>query len=358
MKINVTKSFLPPRDEFDKYLDRIWKSGELTNKGPLLLEFENKLSSSLGLKNFQFVANGTLALQLAISGLGITEGEIITTPFSYVATTSAIMWQGLEPVFVDIDPDTLNIDYKKIEASITAKTRAILAVHVFGNVCEVEKIEAIAKEYGLFVIYDAAHALGVSYKNRSALSHGDISSVSFHATKLFHTIEGGGIVSKLKSTNVAIDLIKRFGHNGEDHISLGINAKANEFQAAMGLSNLPYLRENIQKRRYISEHYDSLLHESKTRKQVMNQTPDDHNYSYYPIIFDSEEKLVNVLERLARKDIFPRRYFYPSLNTLPYISSHQSCPVSEDISKRIVCLPLYPGLEEGAVDIICDIINR
>src|SRR6185437_9557092 len=238
-KIHVTKSFLPPLNEYQEYLSKIWKSGQLTNQGPLLKEFETKVADYLGVHNFHFVANGTLALQVAKRALDITEGEIITTPFTYVATTSAILWERCKPVFVDIEPNTFCIDADKIEAAITSKTKAILPVHVFGFPCDVEKIEAIAKKHKLKVIYDGAHAFGVKLKGRPLLSYGDIATCSFHATKLFHTIEGGCvIVNDDKNLSDRLELIKHFGHFGDDHYMLGINAKASEFQAAMGLSNL------------------------------------------------------------------------------------------------------------------------
>ncbi len=342
-KVFVTKSFLPPIDEYKEYIDRIWDNGQLTNQGPLLSEFENKLSNHLKVENLHFVANGTLALQVALRALNIINGEIITTPFSYVATTSAILWERCEPVYVDIDPKTLNIDSAKIEAAITKKTRAILAVHVFGNPCDIEAIEKIAKKHNLKVIYDAAHAFGVKYKGKSIFSYGDISICSFHATKLFHTIEGGCVMAKDKEISDNIELLKRFGHNADDHIRLGINAKASEFQAAMGLCNLKYIDDIISERKRLSEMYDKLLQQNVTIPRLRRNTT--YNYSYYPVILDTEEKTFQVLKLLSESDIFPRRYFYPSLNNLDYLTKRDRCKVSEDISKRIVCLPLFPGLD-------------
>jgi dTDP-4-amino-4,6-dideoxygalactose transaminase len=354
MAINVTESFLPPREEFDKYVDRIWESQHLTNGGSLLVEFEQKIKNYLSIDNFQFVANGTLALQLAIDGLGISSGEIITTPFSYVATTSAILWQRCKPVFTDIDKETFCIDASKIEASITKDTKAILAVHVFGNPCDVDKIEAIARKHKIKVIYDAAHAFGVTYKGKSILDYGDVSIISFHATKLFHTIEGGGLVAKSKEVRRSIDLKKRFGHNSDIHIVLGVNAKANEFQAAMGLSNLPYLPGIINARKTISDKYTKKLKESYQLLSLRSGA--EYNSAYYPVIFKSETELLKSISSLNKLEIFPRRYFYPSLNTLPYLAELQNCPVSEDIANRIVCLPLYPGLEDDTIDTICGIL--
>ena len=354
-KITVTKTFLPPLEEYELYVKKIWAQGQLTNQGPLLREFEEKASNYLGVKNFHFVANGTLALQLAINSLDITEGEIITTPFSYVATTSALLWERCSPVYVDIDADTLCINPNKIELAITDKTKAILAVHVFGNPCDVDAIDKIAKKYKLKVIYDAAHAFGVNYEGKSLLDRGDISICSFHATKPFHTIEGGCIITKDKSVSEKVELIKRFGHNYDEHYMLGINAKASEFNAAMGICNLHYIEEIIQIRKKVSNMYDEQITGKITKIKISKQV--DYNYAYYPIILSSEEELLKKKQLLEEKNIFPRRYFYPSLNTLPYLNSAQSCPISEKISKRILCLPLYESLEKKDIQSICETIN-
>jgi dTDP-4-amino-4,6-dideoxygalactose transaminase len=355
-RVNVAKTFLPPLEEYKTYLEQIWENVHLTNQGPLLKEFEGKLESYLGINNFHFVTNGTLALQLALSSLDITNGEIITTPFSYVATISSILWERCTPVFVDIDPKTLCIDADKIEATITKNTKAILPVHVFGNPCDVEKIEAIAKKHNLKVVYDGAHTFGVEYKGQSLLNYGDISMCSFHATKLFHTIEGGGLVVKDKNiSSVIMDQIKRFGHEGDEHFRLGINAKASEFQAAMGLCNLKYADEVLKERKKISGIYDRLLKKDVGRQAIKENTK--YNYSYYPIIFSSEKELLKKVELLKKDNIHPRRYFYPSLNTLPYLKSKYVCPISEDISKRIICLPLFSGLREPLINKICKVVN-
>lgn len=354
--VYVTQTFLPPKEEIDAYLDRIWKTNQLTNNGPLSRELEDGISRHLGLdrENFRFLGNGTLALQLALRALDITEGEVITTPFSYVATTSAILWERCDPVYVDIDPETLNIDASKIEAAITSRTKAIMPVHVFGNPCDIEAIQKIADKHGLKVIYDAAHAFGVSYQNESLLSYGDISICSFHATKLFHTIEGGSIYAKELGVIEKVELLKRFGHNGDDHIQLGINAKANEFNAAMGLANLKYIDDIIKDRKRAHTAYDRLL-DSKFKKQKIADNT-EYNYSYYPVIFNREEELLVAKKRLEESNIFPRRYFYPSLNTLQYLDKTQACPVSEDISKRILCLPLYYNIKEEDIERICEIL--
>lgn len=354
-KIYVTKTFLPPLEEYEVYLNRIWQTGLLTNQGPLLQELEEKVKNYLDVDDFQLVSNGTIALQLALHGLEITEGEVITTPFSYVATTSSILWERCTPVFVDIEPDTLCIDASKIEAAITKDTKAIMAVHVFGNPCDVETIETIANKHGIKVIYDGAHAFGVTYKGRSLLSYGDVTTCSFHATKLFHTIEGGGVFINNHKVSARVGLMKRFGHNNDDHLMLGINAKATEFQAAMGLVNIKHVDDIIKQRKAIVAQYDRLIDDSFVKPKIkIDAVP---NYAYYPLIFPSEEKVYDVIQRLNASDIYPRRYFYPSLNTLSYLKTTQACPLSEDIAKRIICLPLYVGLEKKDINKICEIIN-
>lgn len=355
-RINVTKTFLPPLKEYEVYLEKIWSSGFVTNQGPLLNEFESSVQKYLDVDNFHFVNNGTSALQVALNSLDLTTGEIITTPFSYVATTSSILWERCTPVFVDIEPDTYCIDAAKIEAAITSETKAIMAVHVFGFPCDVDEIQKIADEHDLKVIYDGAHAFGAKYKGKSLLSYGDISTSSFHATKLFHTIEGGCVIAKDQKVSDAVEFVKRFGHDGDNHYSLGINAKANEFQAAMGLCNLKYIDEILKSRKNIYELYNDLLDETviKPPKAIDGLK---QNYVYYPIRFSSEGQLLRTVEALNEQDIYPRRYFYPSLNTLSYLDKKQSCPVSEQIAKTILCLPLYKDLADEDVRRIAAIIN-
>lgn len=358
MRINVTKSFLPPREDFDKYVDQIWQSDQLTNQGKLLKQFESAAATWLNVErsSFHFVTNGTVALQVALKALNIDGGEVITTPFSYVATTSAILWERCTPIYIDINPQTFCIDADKIEERITSKTRAILAVHVFGNPCDVEKIDKIAKKHNLKVIYDGAHAFGVKYNNRSLLSYGDVSMCSFHSTKLFHTIEGGAIIAKDKFISEKVELIKRFGHNADEHLTLGINAKASEFQAAMGLCNLEYIDQIIENRKQLSDIYTQELDNCV---KIVNIGGDvSYNYAYFPVVFDNESTLQKVFRALEEHDVFPRRYFYPSLNKLPYVSGNQECPISEDISRRIACLPLYSDLDTEKVREIARIIKR
>lgn len=355
-RINVTKTFLPPIEEYNSYIEKIWANNQLTNQGPLLKEFEEKISEYLGVNSLHFVANGTLALQLALRALDIKEGEVITTPFSYVATTSAILWERCQPVYVDIEPDTLCIDPGKIESAITEKTKAILAVHVFGNTCNIEAIEKIAKKHNLKVIYDGAHAFGVKYKGKQLLNYGDVSICSFHSTKPFHTIEGGCVVTHDKEVSDRLELLKRFGHNWDEHYMLGINAKASEFHAAMGLCNLKYFSSNINKRKKITEVYNLEL--DRNAKGIELRQDTEYNYSYYPVILESEDELMKIKGNLEQENIFPRRYFYPSLNKLPYLKATQSCLVSEGIASRILCLPLYESLDIETVKKICRIINK
>lgn len=355
-KVFVTKSFMPPLNEYMQYVEKVFNNAQLTNGGPLVKELEAKLIDYLGIDNMQYVTNGTIALQLALRALDIEEGEVITTPFSYVATTSSILWEKLKPVYVDIEPKNFTLDPDKIEEKITPKTCAIMPVHVFGYACDVDKIQKIADKYNLKVIYDAAHSFGARYKGKSLASYGDISTLSFHATKLFHTVEGGACIIKDEIVKKELDLLKRFGHNGDEHFCLGINGKQSEIHAAMGLSILPYMNEILEKRRRICKLYDELL---KDVVQLPDKQKDhEHNYAYYPVVFKSEEELIRVFEVLKQDEIYPRRYFYPSLNKLSYIFDGESCPISEDISKRIACLPLYPALDMEIVKKICTTVRN
>lgn len=354
--INVTKSFLPPIEEYEVQLKRIWLNNQLTNRGPLTLELEKKLTDYLSIKNIIITNNGTIPLQIALNKLGLN-GEIITTPFSYVATTSSIVWTNCTPVFVDIDKHFLTIDADLIESAITKNTTAILATHVFGNPCDIEKINLIANKYNIKVIYDAAHCFGVKYNNTSIFNYGDISTCSFHATKLFHTGEGGAIFCNDNDLNHELYYRHNFGHKGpyEFH-GLGINAKISELQSAMGLCLLPHMNFILKERERVVKFYNEYLNFSKI--QSINIRPGtEWNYSYYPVIFESEEITLEILKTLNKIDIYPRRYFYPSLNTLNYVD-YQNMTNSESISKRIVCLPLYVGLEFEDLKIIVDEINK
>jgi len=355
--IPVTKPFLPPQEEYSKYLNEIWQRNWLTNMGPLASNLEMRLKEHLNLKHLLFVTNGTIALQMAIKALGI-KGEIITTPFSFVATTSSIVWEGCKPVFVDIDVNSLNIDPNKIEEAITPLTSAILATHVYGNPCDVIAIERIAKKHNLKVIYDGAHAFGVKVDGRSIFEYGDISTCSLHATKLYHSIEGGLVITNLAELLKKIAYMRNFGFNGpEAFAELGINCKNSEFHAAMGLVNLEYIEYIHQNRKRIVDRYDKNLKTFKARKPIWHKNSED-NYAYYPLIIDSEELLLKTMENLNLHEIFTRRYFYPSLaNTLPYVESKEMT-VTDDIAKRVLCLPLYPNLTNEEVDFICRLILR
>lgn len=346
---------MPPLNEYSKYLEKIWQTANVTNRGPYVLELEEKLKDYLGVNHLLFVSNGTIALQIAIKALNL-KGSIITTPFSYVATTTSILWEDCKPVFVDIEPRTFCIDPQKIEAAITPETTAILATHVYGYPCDVEAIKEIADKYNLKVIYDGAHAFGVNLKGRSILNYGDISTLSFHATKLFHTIEGGAIICNDDSISQKIKLYHQFGHIGDDYFSMGINGKNSELHAAMGLCNLPLIKEFILERKHISELYDSeLIPLGLSRPEQPANVA--YNYSYYPVICKSEEQLLKIRKLLLDAQINTRRYFYPSLNNLSY-NKGEACPVSEDISKRVLCLPLFQGLQEEDIKRICEIIRQ
>lgn len=342
--IPVTKPFLPPQAEYRAYLDRIWESQWLTNMGPLSKELEQKLATHLGVQDTLFVTNGTIALQMAIKALGLT-GEIITTPFSFIATTSTIVWEGCTPIFVDINGESLNIDADKIEAAITPHTQAILATHVYGNPCDVERIQAIADKHGLKVIYDGAHAFGVDVHDRSVFEYGDVSICSLHATKLYHSIEGGLIFAKDREIFEKLKSMRNFGFAGPEAFDeLGINGKNSEFHAAMGLVNLKYINEIHNKRKALTEQYDQELAEANIRQPVWHQDA-TRNYAYFPILIESEAVLLKVLDRLNEQNIQARRYFYPSLaSSTPYLPK-QAFPVTDEVAKRVLCLPLYVGLQ-------------
>lgn len=353
--INVTKTILPSLEEYTKKIAPLWETGWLTNRGAMALELEETLRVKLNVSTLLYVNNGMIALQIAIKALDL-KGEIITTPYSYVATTGAILWENCKPIFVDIEENTFCINAELIEAAITPETSAILATHVYGFPCDIEKIETIAKKHNLKVIYDGAHAFMSSYKGKSLLSFGDISICSFHATKLFHTIEGGAIICNDTQLAEKVKLYHQFGHFYDDYRTIGINGKVSEFHAAMGLCVLPKIDEIISSRKTVFSRYMELLNTSKLRFPVYSQM-DDYNYAYFPVIFDTEETAINVQKQLSLNDINSRRYFFPSLNKLTYLA-YQPCPVSEDIASRVLCLPFYPDLEEHEVKRIASIVNN
>ena len=353
--INVARTYLPPLGEYNKYLKKIWKTRHVTNQGEFTLELTRKLSEYLETKNLRFTSNGTMSLMVAMRALGLT-GEVITTPFSYVATTSSLVWMGLEPKFVDIESDTLCINPEKIEKAITKDTSAILATHVYGNPCSVRKIQKIADKHNLKVIYDAAHAFGVRYLDKPISSYGDVSIFSFHATKILHTIQGGAVISRTKAVHERVDYMVRFGHDGpHDFHGVGINGRNSDFHAAIGLCLLPMMDEFIKIRKELSETYNNCLDFSKlTRPKTRKNT--DYNYAYYPVIFKSEKQLLMTVDNLVKHEINSRRYFYPSLDRLKYLKSPKM-EVSNDIAKRVLCLPLYHELETASVKKISKIVN-
>ena len=353
--IPVTKCFLPPIELYTAWVKKAYDKQWLTNRGELVQLLEERLKGYLGVEWMTVTNNGTIPLQIALKLLG-KGGEIITTPFSYVATTAAIVWENCTPVFVDIHPEYLTIDETKIESAITEKTTCILATHVFGNPCAVDVIEAIAKKHNLYVIYDAAHAFGVTYQGQSIFNYGDVSTCSFHATKLFHTGEGGAMFAKDSEIRHQLFYSHNFGHNGPlDFYGLGINGKISELHAAMGLAVFESIDTILSERRKVVEMYDALLDFTKIKKMRI-RAHTEWNYSYYPVLFSTEEVLLKVLKLLNDQGVFPRRYFYPSLNTIPYANGIEML-VSEAVSSRVLCLPLYVGLEKKEIEQICNLIN-
>ncbi|TSJ39880.1 DegT/DnrJ/EryC1/StrS family aminotransferase [Fluviicola chungangensis] len=355
--IFVTKPFLPNIADYNRLVTGIWERQYLTNNGPLVQELEGALKILFDAENVLFTSNGTISIQIALKSLNLSGSEIITTPFSYVATTSGIVWENCTPVFADISPTTFNIDPESIRKKITPKTKAILATHVFGNPCDIDAIDTIAKEHDLLVIYDAAHCFGTSYKNKSVMSYGDVSSISFHATKLFHTTEGGALICKSETLAADFSLKRNFGHAGFDRFDgVGINGKNSEFHAAMGLCNLPHVEAIIHDRQQTHLYYDKYLSGLPIRKQEIQAQTTRYNCAYYPLLFESQQTLLHIKKALEEQNIFTRRYFYPSLNSLNYVTE-QSCPVSESVSERILCLPIYFDIGEATVQRICEIIH-
>jgi len=364
--IYVTQPFMPPLEDLQPFLQEIWKNKWLTNNGRFHQEFEEKLCEYLGVKHISLFCNGTLALLTAFQTLKIS-GEVITTPFSFVATTHSLWWNGLKPVFVDIEPEYFNLDPDKIEAAITSDTSAILPVHVYGNPCKMEKIQRIADHYGLKVIYDACHAFGVKLNGTSVLNAGDLSVLSFHATKVFNTFEGGAIVSHDKKTKERIDFLKNFGFVDEvTVVAPGINAKVNEFQAAFGILGLRHMKEIIDKRKAIAEFYSSRLKDIKGIRILNYPSGADPNYSYYPILIEEKEfgkSRDDVYNLFREQNIFVRRYFYPLISRFPIYkglisSAPQNLPVAETVSEQVLCLPIYPDLSFSDVGRIVKFLEK
>ncbi|MCX5807672.1 MAG: DegT/DnrJ/EryC1/StrS family aminotransferase [Proteobacteria bacterium] len=354
--IYVTQPSLAPLEDYMELLKGVWKRGVLTHNGPLVQQLEKELLKVLNIKQIVAVTNGTIAIQLAIKALGL-KGEIITTPFTWVATISAIIWENCTPIFADIDARTLNIDPAKIEEKLTPQTSAIMPVHVFGNACNVDEIEAIAKKYNLRVIYDAAHAVGTIYKGRSLLEYGDISATSFHATKLLNTGEGGACITNDNELYEKLRRIRFFGHdNSKDVVEDGCNGKMTEIHAALGLANLRYYDQVLADRK------EKYLFYKERLKDIgfltfQNINEEAVNYSYLPVVFDSEERLLEVERALNMKNIFPRRYFYPSVNTYQRIVPYDPMPISENVSRRILCLPLYFKLNFDVIETVIAVIQ-
>lgn len=364
--IFVTQPSLPPLDEFHDLLLKIWDSKVLTNNGYFHQQFEKELADYLGVKYISVFANGTLALVTALQALKIT-GEVITTPFSFVATTHALWWNNIKPVFADIEPDTFNLNPDKVKAAITPQTTAIMPVHVYGNPCDLESLQRIADTYGLKLIYDAAHAFGVKVKGETILNFGDLSILSFHATKVFNTIEGGAIICPDEKTKKRIDYLKNFGFAGETTvIEPGINAKMNELQAAYGLLQLKYVDEYISKRKTLADHYREQLEEISGIRYLDDLQGVNHNYSYFPIFVDSDNYGITrdeLYDILKSHNIFGRRYFFPLISQFPTYRGLQSSksdnlPVAEKISKQVICLPIYPDLDKDSIQKIVNLIRK
>ncbi|MBK1872195.1 DegT/DnrJ/EryC1/StrS family aminotransferase [Marinobacter sp. 1-3A] len=356
--IPVTKPYFPSREKLNQYIDGIYERQWLTNNGQLVQQLTERLEAYLGVENLLLVSNGTLALQIAYRALGVSDAtpgaqpEAITTPFSFIATASSLKWEGVQPVFADIDPNTWCLNPANIKAAITPNTRAIVPVHVFGNACDVEAIGSIAEEHGLKVIYDAAHAFGVRYKGESLLKHGDAATLSFHATKLFHTGEGGAIVFKRKEDLERAKSMINFGITGPDTIDeLGINAKMNELQAAIGLCVLDENEQISADRQAVTETYNHFL-DGKLQKQRI-QAGASYNHAYYPAALESEAKVIELMSSLRDSGVLARRYFYPSLDSVAALeATSTACSESRKLAERIVCLPIYSGLKFEEIEMI------
>lgn len=365
-EIKVTKPYLPPIEEFIPYLKDIWSSRWISNEGPFHKQLESELSEYLGVRYVSLFTNGTLGLITAVKVLDL-RGEIITTPFSFVATANSILWNNVRPVFVDIEPDFCNLDPAKIESAITSDTTAIMAVHVYGNPCKVDKLQGIADKYKLKIIYDAAHAFGVKINGDSILNFGDLSVLSFHATKVFNTFEGGAVICRDEQTKSKIDQLKNFGFTGTGDVSLpGQNGKMSEIQAAMGLLQLRYIDKNIECRKKIVEVYRNKLTDIGCLKMLDEEEDVSYNYSYFPIIIKAEkcaQTRDELFFELQKNGIFARRYFYPLITDFSCYETISKIdqikfPVASEISKNVLCLPLYSELEIADVEYIANLIRK
>lgn len=363
-QIYVTQPYLPPLEDFIPYLEKIWQNKRLTNAGPFHQQFESSLADYLGVEHLSLFANGTFALVTALQTLRIT-GEVITTPYSFVATAHSLLWNNIKPVFVDIDPITLNLDSNKIEEAITPQTSAIMPVHVYGRPCEVEPIQNIADIYGLKVIFDAAHAFGVTHQGESLLRRGDLSVLSFHATKVFSTFEGGAIICPDLKTKKRIDYLKNFGFADEvTVVAPGINGKMNEFQAALGLLQLKHIDKAIARRQAIDTYYRKTLKDVQGIRLLSLPANSRQNFSYFPILVESDYELSRdgLYQKLKDNDIFARRYFYPLISEFPMYKGLPSArlsnlSVAKRVSKRILCLPIYPDLSDSQIEKVVLILS-
>ena len=358
--IFVTKSLVPDFQEYSAYLEQIFASGHMTNDGNFVRRLEKDLAARLRVAYLALCSSGTLALQIALHAAGMAGKKVVASPFSHVATAAALLWTGCAPVFADIDAETLCMDPEKLADALDADPdiRGILPVHIYGNICDVESIETLAGDARVPVLYDAAQAFGSEYLGRSALDYGDLAACSFHATKVFHTGEGGAVIAHSEWALQALQLLRACGHIGDTHIRPGTNAKLSEFHAAIGLCLLERAADNIAARKRVSAFYDALLPERGIRRPALRQGL-VYNHAYYPVIFESETLALRVMDALRRDQIFPRRYFFPALNTLPYLPlPQQSCPAAESAARRVLCLPLYAELQASTVEKIAAIINN
>lgn len=361
--IYVTQPYLPPLEEFVPYLEKIWDNKILTNGGPFHQQLENDLCDYLGVKHISLFANGTLALVTALQALRIT-GEVITTPYSFVATAHSLLWNGIKPVFVDIDSNTLNLDPAKIEAAITPHTNAIMPVHCYGQPCDVDAIQKIADNYNLKVIYDAAHAFGVKGKSGSVLNHGDLSVLSFHATKVFNTFEGGAIVCPDAKIKQRIDHLKNFGFVDEvTVVAPGINGKMSELNAAFGLLQLRHVEAVLARRKEIDQVYRVGLKDVKGIICLNGEKEATTNHSYFPVLVQQDYPLSRneLYEKLKASNIYARRYFYPLISDFPMYRSMPSAhrdnlPMATDAANKVLCLPIYPALSPDSQQRVMELI--
>ena len=361
--IYFSQPFLPPLEELQPYLESIWETKWLTNGGPFHQQLEKALCKYLGVEHIALFTNGTIALVTALQALRVT-GEVITTPYSFVATSHSLLWNGIKPVFVDIEPNTFNLDPAKIEAAITPQTTAIMPVHCYGHPCDVEAIQKIADTYNLKVIYDAAHAFGVQDEQGSIFRHGDLSVLSFHATKVFNTFEGGAIVCPDAKTKVRIDRLKNFGHEGEvTVVAPGINGKMNEFNAALGLLQLKYIDQAIARRKELDLAYRERLKDVKGIRCIDESGEKIANYAYFPILVEADYPIRrdDLYRKLKENSIHPRRYFYPLISDFPMYrglpsANKENLPAATSVTRKVLCLPIYPGLEISVIDEVTRII--